>query len=371
MSASHQVQFPIAVVQDAFRRVRKEFHLGVGELQAAIDAVQAGFGAADGEALGRVLRSLWCHSVMDQMRWDMQWRKVLADLVREDPEALRMGDRTETEGKQDDRGERSQSKRAENTTQGQPLQSMAPTVKAGFSALPVQVPTNIEEMDEFELRAVAPVTRRSMSYGWRSMRQLRADGPRTVVDIGATIAQVGREGFYTGPVMRRCRVNHAKLLLLVDQQGSMVPFHRWSRDLVETAVDDPTLEWVRVFYFYNTPQDAMYLDEHLTVPIALTEVLDTIDAETTVMVVSDGGAARGRRDKHRIRETTRFLGKVRLRTEGVGWLNPMPRERWERSAAEILGYIVPMESMDEESFVQMLRVVTGRSIVTDFSMDLE
>ena len=58
MSASHQVQFPIAVVQDAFRRVRKEFHLGVGELQAAIDAVQAGFGAADGEALGRVLRSL-------------------------------------------------------------------------------------------------------------------------------------------------------------------------------------------------------------------------------------------------------------------------------------------------------------------------
>jgi uncharacterized protein len=180
----------------------------------------------------------------------------------------------------------------------------------------VQVPTLDEELDEYELRSV-------------------------------------------GPVMRRRKVNHARLVLLIDQQGSMVPFHRWSRDLVETATLERALASVSVFYFYNVPQEFLYEDEHLTKPIALAKVLEGIDDETSVVLVSDAGAARGRRDRSRIRETTRFVGKVRSRTDLVGWLNPMPMTRWERSAAEILAYLVPMRSMDRDGFVGLVGEVTG------------
>jgi uncharacterized protein len=198
------------------------------------------------------------------------------------------------------------------------------------------------------------------------MRRLRADGPRTVVDIAGTVRQVARQGVYVGPVMRRRKVNHARLVLLIDQQGSMVPFHRWSRDLVETAIPVPggcangeqALASVSVFYFYNVPQEFLYEDEHLTKPIALTKVLEGIDDETSVVLVSDAGAARGRRDRSRIRETTRFVGKVRSRTDLVGWLNPMPMTRWERSAAEILAYLVPMRSMDRDGFAGLIDDMT-------------
>ena len=178
------------------------------------------------------------------------------------------------------------------------------------------------------------------------------------MDVASTVKQVARQGFYVGPVMRRRKMNHARLVLLIDQQGSMVPFHRWSRDLVETAIGDTNLASVNVFYFYNVPQEFLYEDEHLTKPIALSEVLEGIDDETSVVMVSDAGAARGRRNRSRIRETTRFMGTVRSRTEMVGWLNPMPIDRWSRSGAEILAHLVPMRSMDREGFVGLINEMT-------------
>ncbi len=358
------IEEPIAVVQDAFGRVRKVFHLGVGELRAAIDAVQAGFGDEDGERLGLVLRSLWCHSQMEQLRWDDVWRQILRDVVEQAERRALEADRSRGDraAGSKDLGE-SRSTSADRVLPQQAREQSMPKpepVAAGFSPLPVQVPEAVDELDEFELRSVGPVSRRLMSYGWRSIRCLRADGPRTLVDLSATVREVARQGGYVGPVMRRQRVNHGRLVLLVDQQGSMVPFHRWSRDLVETAMADSRLAGVNAFYFYNVPQEFVYLDEHLTKPIALAEVLDGIDEETTVLLVSDGGAARGRRERMRIRETTRVVGKVRSRTGLVGWLNPMPIDRWERSAAEILAYLLPMGSMDREGFGRVLDEVLGK-----------
>ncbi len=356
------IEFPLRAVQSAFSKVRKDFHLGVGELQVAIEAVQGGFGAADSEALGLVLRSLWCHSVEEQLQWETQWRQVVKAIEEQAKERKSREEPLVTsEEREDDRSDESQP--VSNTSViPNPVREAAPvTPSVGFSPLPVKVPTVDEELDEFELRSVGPVSRRSMSYGWRSMRRLRAIGARTVVDVTATVQQVARQGFYGGPVMRRRQVNQARLVLFIDQQGSMVPFHRWSRDLVETAMGETTLASVNVFYFYNVPQEFLYLDEHLTKPIALSKVLEAIDEETSVVMVSDAGAARGRRDRSRIRETTRFVGKVRSRTEMVGWLNPMPMSRWARSGAEILAYLVPMGSMDRDGFMGVVGEVTGNS----------
>ena len=347
-------------VQDAFRKVRKEFHLGVGELQAAIDAVQGGFGLVDSDALEQVLKSLWCHSVPEQMVWEKLWREMVVAWEKQKEDFK--DDRSQSDDKEDktetDRGSEKQS---EQKTSPKPQgRSVETPVTAGFSALPVQVPNLAAAMDEFELRGMGPVTRRSMSYGWRSMRRLRADGPRDVVDVRLTVVRVAKTGIYVGPVMGHRRVNHMRLVLLIDQQGSMVPFHRLSRDLVETAREDANLERFDVFYFYNVPQEFLYRDEHLTEPIALAEVLGVIDDETSVVMVSDAGAARGRREKERILATMRFLRGVRSRTAAVGWLNPMPRERWNRSSAEILAEVLPMSVMDRDGFGQMVEKLMGQ-----------
>ena len=66
------------------------------------------------------------------------------------------------------------------------MQKAAPvTPSVGFSPLPVQVPTLDAELDEFELRSVGSMSR-------RSMRRLRAAGLSVVLAIegGYTLGQL-------------------------------------------------------------------------------------------------------------------------------------------------------------------------------------
>jgi hypothetical protein len=153
-------------------------------------------------------------------------------------------------------------------------------------------------------------------------------------------------------------------LLLVDQNGSMTPFHRFSRDLVETARDESTLqpEQVNVFYFHNVPAASVYKDLYLTEPIALEKVLASCDNETSVLIVSDAGAARGYRKLDRIRATTSFLFKLRRHTTLIAWLNPMPEERWIGSSAEIIANLVPMYEMDNDGLSNAIDIVRGQPL---------
>ncbi|MEQ9553688.1 MAG: hypothetical protein RIM23_29195 [Coleofasciculus sp. G3-WIS-01] len=55
------------------------------------------------------------------------------------------------------------------------------------------------------------------------------------MDIKATVETMGRQGILLTPVLIPRRINRTDLVLMIDQEGSMVPFHRLSRQLVETA----------------------------------------------------------------------------------------------------------------------------------------
>ena len=84
--------------------------------------------------------------------------------------------------------------------------------------------------------------------------------PADVLDLNATVEKAAREGFFLAPVYRRRVRNQAHLLLLVDQDGSMVPFHRFTRELVETASEESALGQVDVFYFHNFFVETVYAD---------------------------------------------------------------------------------------------------------------
>jgi len=141
----------------------------------------------------------------------------------------------------------------------------------------------------------------------------------------------------------------------------MMPFHRFTRDLVETASAESFLlpENVQVFYFHNIPVEGVYRDVYLTDPIPLLEALVGCDSDTSVLIVSDAGAARGYRRQERIQETTRFLRRLRQRTTLIAWLNPMSQRRWMGSSAEILAYLVPMYAMDRLGFGDAIAALRG------------
>ena len=236
--------------------------------------------------------------------------------------------------------------------------------KPEVASLPVQAPFGpIEREGILPLQNYFPLSRRSMVYGWRFLQRPVADGCKTVLGIPATIQAVTEQGYYLAPVYRRQQHNAAKLVLLIDQNGSMMPFHRFARDLVETAQEESPLqkENVQVFYFHNVPASHVYQDLYLTSPVPIQEVLGQCDRETSVLIVSDAGAARGYRRQERIQETTRFLLQLQKQTHWVAWLNPMSRSRWVGSSAEILSYLVPMFPMDRLGFGDAIDVMRGVS----------
>ena len=333
--------------------------LGLGELLAAQQALEGGFGETP-EALAETLKILWCNSPSQQSQFDPIWQSLLTSSTTKP---------TEKTPTKEAKLETHQQRVEEPQDIHSPPPQETPTEikpESEVKSLPVQAApfTPVENEDNGTLQAYYPINRRLMVYNWRYLRRLVVDGTLDVLDINATIERATHQGFYLSPVYRRRERNHAHLLLLLDQNGSMTPFHRFSRDLVETALYESSLqqEKVNVFYFHNVPGTSVYQDLYLTEPIALQTVLASCDNQTSILIVSDAGAARGYRELKRIRSTTSFLFKLKRYTSLIAWLNPMPEERWLGSSAEIIANLVPMYEMDKTGLSNAIDIVRGQPL---------
>jgi uncharacterized protein len=352
---------PEVIIESLFKLIRRDFKLGMQEYLAALDAVRGGFGSQDLPTLRSTLELLWCHSRAQQKRLNELWESVVQanqrDLIDRNKDSQNSVESIETP-------EKSPEVLPTNQSNSPPVETTPePETNFQLAPLPVRAPVSPLEMDTAtDLEAYWPVTRRSMGYFWRYLRRPRADGPMDVLDLRATVEQAAQMGVFLGPVYRRREVNHAHLMLFIDQQGSMTPLHRFTRDVVETAQDDSTLEQLGIYYFYNVPGTHVYQDSALAKKILLSQVLMHCDSDTSVVIISDAGAARGQRQMRRFRETTMFIAQLKQRTNLIGWLNPMPKGRWANTTAGLLARLVPMAQMDDDGFSYLIDIVRGQSL---------
>lgn len=350
---------PKALLQDVFLRLYglqgPRFTLGIGELLAAYQAVDGGWETKGAENLRQLGRLLWCHSSEEVIDFEECFDAALVALTPPDsppvvepalPERLPPP--------------------VEPPIEPPPLQAppRLPPAPPEPAPLPVRTPARPPPGEPGpELRAYWPVSRRSMIYTWRYLRRPVKDGPRDVLDVETTVEQTARQGFFLRPVYDRRENNYAHLVLLVDQGGSMVPFHRFTRDLVETATDEEEsqIRQVEVMYFHNVPPADMFRDSHLTQPLPLEQVFARLTPDTSVLLVSDAGAARGHRSMPRIRDTTEFLVRLKRLTRLIAWLNPMPQPRWAGTSAQYIARLAPMFQMDRDGFSHAVDALRGQS----------
>jgi len=347
------------LITQLFLRLRRRgFKLGLDELQLALQAVEAGF-AIDDKSLLEMVEILWCHTRSHQGQIRLTWE----ELKKSQQEQLRQLEKDLETSEPETRFQEPERNRQGSTDIIESLQTLIDSPpKSDVASLPVQAPFEpMEREDMLDLQSYFPVSRRSMVYGWRALRRWVTDGAKDLLDVPATVQMVTDQGYYLEPVYQRRRRNAARLIIFIDQNGSMMPFHRFTRDLVETASAESFLlpENVQVFYFHNIPVEGVYRDVYLTDPIPLLEALVGCDSDTSVLIVSDAGAARGYRRQERIQETTRFLRRLRQRTTLIAWLNPMSQRRWMGSSAEILAYLVPMYAMDRLGFGDAIAALRG------------
>lgn len=336
----------------AFTQLRPRLQVPVG-ISELLTIARLAEQESSHDELEAAARALWCVSEDDRLEFDALWASVFAPPDDQpDRESRHHAPPTSWPIESPD------STRLSQGAQPAPMETRS---APEWTALPVAAPTTpTGSTPAIDLSSYWPVSRRAMVYAWRYLRRPVADGPPDVLDLEATVEHAARSGFYLTPVYRRRERNHAHLLLLIDQGGSMTPLHRFSRDLAETATNESTLERVDVAYFHNVPGEYVYQDPHLTQPIEWAQVLARCDRETSVLIVSDAGAARQSRRLMRIQATTEALFALRCHTPLLVWLNPLPRERWVGTSAEIIARRILMKPMDREGLHQAIHAARGQ-----------
>jgi hypothetical protein len=236
-----------------------------------------------------------------------------------------------------------------------------------------------------------PLTSRDVAQRWRYVRESELSGPLEEVDIKATIALRCRQGL-PGPIVLRPRKRKTShLLLLVDQQGSMAPFHKFVEIVWDTIKRSARSGDVAVYYFHDVPVEGaddrilasvggqpfpvlddvldqiapldsgyVYEDRELLSPIPLPEVLQTIGKGANVVFLSDAGAARRHYDLQRLLDTVAFIKVLRNYNQRCVWLNPLPVSSWSGTTAEQIARYVSMFALDSHGLQRATTVLLGK-----------
>lgn len=334
-----------------FKKLREGgFHLGIGELLDAFVALDRNSDCNENNCKN-ILQLRWCKHDEERRLLGEAWESILQDPTPHSQNAI---SDTLPEPFADQQNQPLH-------TEPEPLNEQNKDIPE-WTPLPVDPPRFYPEGHPIELHAYSPLSQRQMLYHWRYLRRLLPDGAADILDVEATVQRSAQQGFYLAPVYNRQRRNHAEIILLIDQGGSMVPFHRFTRQLIETLHAETGISRSEVFFFHNVPGEIIYSDPHRTVKQNINEILQYYSPDTCLMIVSDAGSARGNLVKSRFHSTIRFLNFIRQHTQLVAWLNPMPEDRWPGSTAIFIASHVWMFPMNNDGFSNAIDSLRGQSM---------
>jgi hypothetical protein len=341
--------------------------------------MKAGLGWTSRDSLRNLCCALWAKSnserevltsLFDQLdlpEWDLS-QVTLAESEAAD----RASGPVET-----DSGLGPQTRRAAAFLPGGPTDQFVPATQPSRGLPPIDLEALAVVNRPFVFVPHFSLAPRDVTQLWRHLRDPELVGPLEELDIDATIALRCRQGL-GGPIVLRPRKRKtSRLLLLVDQQGSMAPFHKLAEMICDTMKSAARPEEVAVYYFHDVPVEGaddrilesltdrpfptldrvldqvvpfagghVYEDPSLLSPRPLPAVLQGFAKGGQVVFLSDAGAARRRYDPKRLLDTVAFIKTLRLYTSQYVWLNPLPVPSWKGNTAEQIARYVPMFAID-------------------------
>lgn len=344
---------------ELFTRLRQaDLPLGVDDYQLLLRTLQAGFGITDLDALGKLCKTLWVKSVDEARLFDFHFKQVVTQTITAGPTS---------------QSPKSLIQRFEATSPS----AMGPTTTAPELVLKIDDEVQVAKAvmqntygnadisyNQFvQTDEYFPVTRRQMKQSWRYLRRPIREGPAVELDIDATVKEIGREGIMLKPTLVPRRTNRAELLLLIDQGGSMVPFHALTRRLVETALRGGRLGKTGIYYFHNCPLEYLYHAPTHQGAERIQEILNRLRNERTgVLIFSDAGAARGGFNSERSDLTKAFINQFKQHFRYIAWLNPIPRSRWFGTTAGQIMQLVPMFEISRRGLDDAISLLRGHSL---------
>lgn len=200
---------------------------------------------------------------------------------------------------------------------------------------------------------------RQFQMAFRKLRQYssRMDAAQTELDIDQTVDKTCESGGMLKIVYDKPRKNTVKLLLLIDSDGSMMPYSQLCNRLFQAASKSNHFKDLKVYYFHNCIYDYLY-----TTPLCRRGdwvdtdwVLSNLDSEYKVIFVGDAAMAPFelfRRGGNNViglfneEPGIDWLRKFKRRYKKQIWLNPIEERYWEnlygRETLHEIGELFPM-----------------------------
>jgi uncharacterized protein with von Willebrand factor type A (vWA) domain len=365
---------------------RRRLQVGIGDCQALRSALAAGFGLSSTDELRELCVALWAKSPVEAEIVRAAFARVTVPDWKLEEKATQLIGATAT-GPGPARPSDAGGRPADEQDQGDADVPQAEPVRNLGSAPPV---TGVRDRG-LVLIPQYPLTAREVAQAWRRLRRPVRSGPAVELDVAATVDQRSRRGVATPPVVIPRRRNSARLVLLIDRNGSMTPFHSYVDHLVAAIRDAGRIDDMLPVYFHDLPagnadrsaldqmtdpfrpdldpvlplvppmrDGRVYSDSGLTVPRSLAGILAHLTAGTSVLIVSDAGAARRKFDIVRLLDTVALVKAVIASSAAVTWLNPVPSELWRRSTAVQVARYLPMYPFTRQGLYQAVDVLRGR-----------
>ncbi len=183
---------------------------------------------------------------------------------------------------------------------------------------------------------------RQFQMAFRKLRQYsaRMQGEKSELDIGKTIDETCDKGGMLHIVYDKPRKNTIKLLLLIDSDGSMLPYGRLCNRLFQAVSKSNHFKDLKVYYFHNCIYDNLYRTPQCKRGdwVDTNWVLSNLDSEYKVIFVGDAAMAplelfrRGGNSVIGIYNEEpgmEWLKRFKRRYKKQIWLNPIEEKSWD------------------------------------------
>ena len=214
-----------------------------------------------------------------------------------------------------------------------------------------------------EFRRDLVLDTRQIAAALRRLRRLTRDDGKLILDLGETIDATARNCGDIEVVMNPERHADVRLLLLLDVGGSMDPHAQLVSRLFSAAHQGGGFKELRSYYFHNCVYQRVFADAAFTKPVSTAELLGTLDAKWTVVLVGDAYMHPGELtmssgdwwESARGPSGLTWLARLADRFPRSAWLNPEPPNLWRSGTIAEIARVFPMFQLTLAGLEDMVR----------------
>lgn len=192
---------------------------------------------------------------------------------------------------------------------------------------------------------------RNTGIALKKLRHFQDIGHEDEVDIDSTIDKTAQNFGDIEIIFKRERKNNVKLLLLIDNGGSMEPYRERVEQLFSIAKNLNYFKEFRHYYFHNCVYDFIYTDTEKWDKIPTARIFKEFNADWKVIFIGDALMSPYElhnsyqfiyRLERKGKEGYEWLRAFRNHFRHAVWLNPITGLQWQHQTLKAIKKLFPM-----------------------------